>query len=449
MPSVAKQQDQFKLKTLEAMAAGQDPYGQAKSSVSTAEQDALAQHSGDVGGVPGAGRLDTGAGITTGSDAVQDYLGTMQGAQADYDRTFREASAAYAPPPIYSSGGSSGGGATGGLSADDLAIKPQVFPESYGGGLRYGGFRTQAEANAAVMGAAERYGVAAKAEDDKRVWDAAIAQALAKDAREAHAPRMPTAAPVRRPVVSRGLRTADAEAQQVRFAPRTAAVPRGAPAPADREAMAHAMQADMTRQRSAPRPVISRGNLIREEETNARAFHGPEGIAARGAQAESDAYIVPEDWELQRQAAMDWGFNPYIAEGLYDEPTAAERNAAIRSENELNQRLGDPEGYTPQERTAYDQALLEQSYGPDVVGAADRYNITPDDYLAITADPAFAQAAADAETTYVETDGNLDQVEMVLLDYGLSPQAIRMILDGFSGLGVTQSNIESGYEVGG
>lgn len=455
MPSVAKQQDEFKLKTLEAMAAGQDPYGKASKSVSAAEDDAMRQASGDaVTAIPGHGALaaDINSGVTQSSNAVQDYLATMGQAQNQWDAAFDRAAAGYAPPPIYSSS-SGGGGAAGGLSGDDLAINPQVFPESYGGGLRYGGFRTQAEANAAVLGAAERSGAAYQKEDDAMALRAEAARQEAARARAGFEPQMGGTG-VRRPLMGGGINAAE-EGKQFRATAdqRARAEVRTNPSANYGDLMEQArvderaLVEDMMR--VPTQPVVSRGNRMAEEERNDRSWRGPEYEAQRRAVAASDEFAVPEDWELNRQAALDWGFNPYIAEGLYGPPSDAERNAAIRAELELSDRMLDPEGRLPSERQGWLRAMDLETYGPEVVEQADAVGITPDEYLSYAADPAFEQAVTEAAQVYAETGGNLDQVESYLIDYGLSPAQIQMVLAGYSGLGVNTSAVTPGYELGG
>lgn len=210
-----------------------------------------------------------------------------------------------------------------------------------------------------------------------------------------------------------------------------------------------ALVQDLRGASTPPAPVISRGGRMLEEEGNSTAYFGREGTEARGARAMDENFVVPEDWELQRQSAMDWGYNPYVAEGLFDAPTDQERNSAIRAELELQDRLADPEGRSYTERSSYDQAMLDQMYGPDVVSGADSLGITPDDYLSVASDPMFQAAEADAAQVYAETGGNLDQLELYLNDAGLSPVAIRMILETYSGLGVNSSNVDAGYQLGG
>lgn len=458
--TVGQKQEQFKLATLRSMAEGQaasDPYGDANKSVASAEDAAMGRAGHDVAsvnGVPAAVAADVNSGVTASSDAVQNYLTDMQGAQADYNAAASAAMAGYAPLPQAPSQVSTNVSLSG-LAADQLGINPQVFPEEYGGGLRYGGFRTQSEGAMAVKGLAGRYGTELTAQDEALAR--AAGQAQAADLEHRASVVAPKFGPARRPTVSRGGRNAAEEGQQARFA-HVRNAPRGgrglAPWQSARGEIAaegrdieQAMVAAMTRRPS--RPVSSRGLRMAEEEVNSQKFNSGAYRFAKAADQQSQDNVVPEDWELQRQAAYDWGYNPYIAEGQFDPPTDAERNAQIRSRLELGDRLTDPDGRTLGERSVWDQALLEQQYGKDVVSESTQLQITPDEYVAISADPFFQDAEANAAEIYAATNGNLDQVEDELIGYGLDRIAIRMILAGYSGLGVNSSNIDPAYEVGG
>lgn len=457
--TVAQSQDAFKRSTLKAMAAG-DPYGDANDEVASVETEALKGQASDAQGAGAPGRIaDKIAGPITGSsDAVQSYLGEMQGAQAAHDQAFATAAAGYAPPPIYDlSNGVSGADGYGGLSPDDLATKAMIFPNEFGGGFRYGGFRTQAEGNAAVLGSANMEARALAEQQAMLAQAHADAQAKAATARQAFNPT--TGGGVRRPVVSHGGINAAEEGKQTRqtFEQAHMEGPRGARQVSDEgreggRAAEAATVADLRRAATPARPVVSRGLRMLEGERNDFATHNPAGVASRLADqdARQFAQVMPEEWELQRQAALDWGYNPYIAEGIYDEPTPRERNTAISSENEYNERLMDPEGMTMRERAAAEQAFNDATY-PGVSDEAAKYGMAPQEYDALLADPTFMQAAEQAGEVWGATSGNLDQVQLMLIDeWGLSPVEVAIIMDTFEGAGINpnSSSADPNYQYG-
>jgi hypothetical protein len=439
VPSVSQAQDQFKLRTLEAMARGSGPYGEASDRVASAEDEALRGQAGDTGGTgaPADVAGDIASGVTTGSDAVQNYLGDMESAQSAYNQAFQEAQAGYAPPPIYRDAGAGGSISIEGLglTADDLGIKPQVFPEEYGGGLRHGGFRTATEGAAAVRGLAERE--ALRKEGAKAMLDAAALQAGDRSSQSGWGFLDANVAAR----AAAGARQEQAEALNQRDRLRTPGSSRLA-AGGTRAAIRDAV--DRAQAAKAVQYLPSEQKLIDESLYTSRA----DAKKSRVATEDAEAFVVPEDWELQQQAAMDWGYNPYIAEGLFDEPTDQERNSMIREQIELAQRLADPEGYSMQERTGADRMQLDLIYGADVVDQADSLGIDPSEFLSISSDPMFQAAEADAAEIYADTGGDLDTLEASLIDSGLDPVQIRMILAAYSGLGVNSANVDRDY-VGG